>query len=315
MAQSSPHQQRFPRIPINGVVLLDKPVTLTSNDALIKVKRLLRAQKAGHTGTLDPFATGLLPLCFGEATKFSQDLLEADKSYEAVVHLGIKTTTGDVDGEIIDTQPVNVSREQLVSVLSAFCGTISQVPPMYSALKRDGKPLYEYARAGVVLEREARQVQIHALTLLDYQEPYVRISVVCSKGTYIRVLGEDIGIALGCGAHLQALRRTGVGVLTLERSITLDALTTLDENGRMATLLPVDSLLSSFPILMLNDALTQRFLHGQRLALGKESVVLPATEGRVRVYQENSGRLLGTGLMQEFGVLAPERLITTATSS
>jgi len=311
MAHSSPQKQGIPRIPVHGVLLLDKPAGWSSNDALIKAKRLLNALKAGHTGTLDPFATGLLPLCFGEATKFSQDLLEADKAYEAVVHLGITTTTGDTEGETTATLPVDVTMEQIAAALDRFRGPIAQVPPMYSALKRDGKPLYEYARAGVTLEREARQVHIHALELLEYQAPYLRIRVVCSKGTYIRVLGEEIGATLGCGGHLQALRRTGVGALTLEKSVTLEQFMAMSDEQRSAALLPVDGLLHSFPAVMLGDVLAQRFLHGQRLALGKEEVAVPAASGRVRVYQENGGRLLGTGLMQEFGILAPERLVAT----
>src|SRR4051812_19757997 len=211
--QTKPEKRQ--RLLLDGVLLLDKPVGLSSNDALIKAKRLLNAKKAGHTGTLDPFATGLLPLCFGEATKFSQDLLEADKTYETVVHLGIRTTTGDTEGDIVEIREVNVTNEQIEAALVQFRGDIEQVPPMHSALKREGKPLYEYARAGVTLERDARKVSIHALELLDYQAPYLRLRVTCSKGTYIRVLGEDIGAALGCGAHLQELRRTQVGVLML----------------------------------------------------------------------------------------------------
>lgn len=310
---SSPAAQptRIARVPVHGVLLLDKPVGWSSNDALIKAKRLLNAQKAGHTGTLDPFATGLLPLCFGEATKFSQDLLEADKAYEAVVHLGLVTTTGDTEGEVIETREVNVSLLQIEQVLQVFRGEIAQVPPMHSALKRDGKPLYEYARAGITLEREARRVTIHRLELIDYQAPLLRIRVLCSKGTYIRVLGEDIGAVLGCGAHLQQLRRTAVGPLDLNGSVTLEQFTAFEEAQRTRALLPLDGLLMSFPAVVLSDTLTQRFLHGQRLALGKERVVLPQQSGRARVYQESNGRLLGTGLLQEFGILAPERLIST----
>ena len=303
-----------PRLAIDGVLLLDKPVGLSSNDALIKAKRLLRAKKAGHTGTLDPFATGLLPLCFGEATKFSQDLLDADKTYETVLHLGLTTATGDTEGEVIATREVDVTREQIEAVLPRFRGAIEQVPPMYSALKRDGKPLYEYARAGITLEREARPVTIHLLEFIDFQAPYLRLRVSCSKGTYIRVLGEDIGEALGCGAHLQALRRTQVGHLALSQSITLEMLEGLPEEQRQALLAPVDALLSSFPKIGLNDDLAKRFLHGQRLALGKEQLVLPETLGRFRVYRESDGQLLGSAQLQEYSILAPERLIATAAS-
>lgn len=297
------------RVPLDGVLLLDKPVGLSSNDALIKAKRLLNAKKAGHTGTLDPFATGLLPLCFGEATKFAQDLLDADKTYETVIHLGIRTATGDTEGEVLAQQEVNVTREQVEAVLAQFRGAIEQVPPMYSALKRDGKPLYEYARAGVTLEREARQVTIHQLDLLAFDAPYLRLRVACSKGTYIRVLGEDIGAALGCGAHLQDLRRTQVGNLMLAGCVTLEALAEVEEASRASILAPVDALLSSFPAIYLSDPLAQRFLHGQRLALGKEEIDLPTTLGRMRVYTENGRVLLGTAQLQEYGVLAPERLV------
>lgn len=297
------------RVPVHGVLLLDKPAGLSSNDALVRAKRLLNAEKAGHTGTLDPFATGLLPLCFGEATKFSQDLLEADKTYETVVHLGVRTSTGDTEGETIATAPVDVTREQIDAALAAFRGEIAQVPPMHSALKRDGKPLYEYARAGITLEREARRVVIHRLELLSYEAPLLRLSVTCSKGTYIRVLGEDIGAALGCGAHLQALRRTAVGRLTLDGAMTLEQLGALDEPQRAVALAPVDALLSSFPLLQLDEELARRFLHGQRLPLGQSDRDRLPPPGRVRVYRESDARLLGTAQMMEYGVLAPERLV------
>ena len=291
---------------VDGVLLLDKPVGLSSNDALIRAKRVLNAKKAGHTGTLDPFATGLLPLCFGEATKFSQDLLEADKTYEATVHLGITTNTGDTEGEAIATLPVDVTEAQIDAVLARFRGPILQVPPMYSALKRDGKAYYEYARAGITLEREARPVTIHALDFMSYDAPFLKIRVTCSKGTYVRVLGEDIGAALGCGAHLNALRRTQVGPLTIDGMITMDALQAHAEP--LSLLAPVDALLSSFPALELTPELAVRFLQGQRLALGKEAAVVVPTElGRVRVYSD--GKLLGTAQLQEYAILAPERLI------
>jgi tRNA pseudouridine55 synthase len=294
-----------PRDLVDGVLLLDKPVGLSSNDALMKAKRVFNAKKAGHTGTLDPFATGLLPLCFGEATKFSQDLLEADKTYEATVHLGIMTTTGDTEGELIEQREVDVTREQVEAALARFRGPIFQVPPMYSALKRDGKALYEYAREGITLEREARPVTIHALSLVEYTAPLLKILVTCSKGTYVRVLGEDIGAALGCGAHLNALRRVQVGALSTERMISLEDLQA--HTDPLSLLAPVDALLSSFPSVELTAELAKRFLNGQRLALGKESVVVPSELGRVRVYHE--GKLLGTAHLQEYAILAPERLI------
>lgn len=297
-----------PRDLVNGVLLLDKPVGFSSNDALIKAKRVLNAKKAGHTGTLDPFATGLLPLCFGEATKFSQDLLESDKTYLATVHLGITTTTGDTEGEAVETKPVDVTLDQIEAALARYRGPILQTPPMYSALKRDGKALYEYAREGIVLEREARPVTIHSLTLVAYDGPFLKIAVTCSKGTYVRVLGEDIGAALGCGAHLNALRRTEVGPLTIEGMITLDDL--LAHPDPLSLLQPVDALLSSFPALELTPELARRFLQGQRLALGKEDIVVPEQQGRVRIY--HAGSLLGTGILGEYAILAPERLISTA---
>jgi tRNA pseudouridine55 synthase len=294
---------------VDGVLLLDKPVGLSSNDALIKTKRMLNAKKAGHTGTLDPFATGLLPLCFGEATKFSQDLLEADKTYLTTVHLGQRTDTGDTEGQVVETHEVNVTREQIEAVLARFRGPIEQVPPMYSALKRDGKPLYEYARAGVVLEREARPVTIHRLEFISYEAPFLKLEVTCSKGTYIRVLGEDIGAALGCGAHLNALRRIQVGALTMENMVTLEDVAA--HAAPLELLAPVDALLSSFPAVQLTGELAKRFLNGQRLPLGKEPAVTPPKleqiPGRVRVYLDE--KLLGTAQLGEYDILAPERLI------
>jgi tRNA pseudouridine55 synthase len=303
-----------PRDLVDGVLLLDKPVGLSSNDALIKAKRVLNAKKAGHTGTLDPFATGLLPLCFGEATKFSQDLLEADKTYLATVHLGITTNTGDTEGEIMETRDVDVTAAQIEAALARFRGPILQVPPMYSALKRDGKAYYEYAREGITLEREARPVTIHSLELVAYAAPHLAIRVTCSKGTYVRVLGEDIGALLGCGAHLSALRRVQVGSVTTANMVTLEELQAHPEP--LSLLAPVDTLLSTFAQVELTPALAARFLNGQRLALGQEPVSLPAVEpggqARVRVYHD--GKLLGTAILQEYGVLAPERLISVQQS-
>lgn len=301
---------KVPRRALDGVLLLDKPVGLSSNDALIRAKRLYLAKKAGHTGTLDPLASGLLPLCFGEATKFSQDLLEADKTYEATMRLGIRTTTGDAEGEVIETRDVTCDQGAVERALAQFRGEIVQVPPMYSALKRDGKPLYEYARAGQTVEREGRQVTIHALELLACALPDVTFRVTCSKGTYVRTLAEDIGEALGCGAHLVMLRRTGVGALTLANSVTLDALSDALPDQRDAWLQPVDALLSTFPSVQLDAEATRRFLHGQRLRLADlvvDESVLHAT--RTRVYA-SEGKLLGVARVGE-GVLAPERLIVS----
>ncbi|WP_116141540.1 tRNA pseudouridine(55) synthase TruB [Trinickia diaoshuihuensis] len=311
---------RVPRRALDGVLLLDKGVGLSSNDALVRAKRLLLAQKAGHTGTLDPLASGLLPLCFGEATKFSQDLLEADKTYEATMRLGIRTSTGDAEGEVLETLPVDVDLPRIEAALARFRGPISQVPPMYSALKRDGKPLYEYARAGQVVERAAREVTIHRLELLDVAVPDVTFRVTCSKGTYVRTLAEDIGTALGCGAHLVVLRRTGIGALTLEHAVTLEALEVMQATDRDACLRPVDALLSTFPLLRLGLVEAKRFLQGQRLRLADLPQPIPAepqaaakdsVDTRVRVYREEDGALLGVA-RAENGVLAPERLIVTA---
>lgn len=301
------------RAPVHGVLLIDKPVGMSSAQALAKAKWLLNAQKAGHTGTLDPFATGLLPLCFGEATKFAQDLLDADKTYETVVHLGITTDTGDTEGTILAQKTVDVTVAQIESVLEQFRGPISQVPPMHSALKRDGKPLYEYARAGITLEREARNVTIHQLDLLAYDAPMLRLRVACSKGTYIRVLGEDIGAALGCGAHLSALRRTVIGALDVSSALTLDQLAEHPAADRNSCLQPVDSLLSSFPAIVLDDALASRFRQGQRIALDRAGLVPPCESGRVRVYQAPHS-LLGTAQLSDGTVLAPERLLADIAS-
>jgi tRNA pseudouridine55 synthase len=297
------------RVPVHGVLLLDKPAGISSAQALAKAKWLLNAEKAGHTGTLDPFATGLLPLCFGEATKFSSDLLDADKTYEATIRLGIKTTTGDPEGEVIETREVDVQRPQIEAVLDRFRGPIDQMPPMYSALKRDGKPLYAYAREGKTLEREARAVTIHELELAEFTSPDIQIRVHCSKGTYIRVLGEDMGQALGTGAHLISLRRVGVGDLLIARAMTLDALEALSESGRRNSLLPVDSLLSQLIPVVLPPALASRFLQGQRLSLGKEGVALPCGAGRVKVLDAKQ-ILLGVASLSAEGLLQPERLVS-----
>ncbi|PCE26903.1 tRNA pseudouridine(55) synthase TruB [Paraburkholderia acidicola] len=315
-AGRGPERPRVPRRVLDGVLLLDKPLGLSSNDALIRAKRLYLAKKAGHTGTLDPLASGLLPLCFGEATKFSQDLLEADKTYEATMRLGIRTTTGDAEGEALETRDVVCDEPAVLKALAGFRGDIVQVPPMYSALKRDGKPLYEYARAGQVVEREARPVTIHVLELLACALPDVTFRVTCSKGTYVRTLAEDIGEALGCGAHLVALRRTAVGALTLEHAVTLDALSDADASARDAWLQPVDALLSTFPAVYLDEESARRFLHGQRLRLSElpqaanTTLDLPSDLPRVRVYTQDK-RLLGVAKMID-GVLAPDRLVVTA---
>jgi len=289
---------------VDGVLLLDKPGGMTSNLALQKARRLLNAAKAGHTGTLDPMATGLLPLTFGEATKFSADLLDADKAYRATLKLGVMTTTGDAEGEVTTTAAVDTVDESVDDVLSRFSGTIEQVPPMYSALKREGRPLYELARAGVEVERASRKVVIHRLWRVDLSGDVLLLDVECSKGTYVRVLAEDIGRALGCGAHLVALRRTRVGPLSLDDAVTLAALESMSPADRRACLRPVDALLDSLPRVELDETLAGRFRQGQRLALDAQP-----KGARVRVYAQDC-ELLGTAHVNEWGVVAPERLIS-----
>lgn len=259
---------RVQRHPVHGVLLLDKPLGLSSNQALQRAKWLLRAEKAGHTGTLDPLATGVLPLCFGAATKFSQLHLDADKTYETVVRLGVKTSTADAEGDVIQIRDVQCTPGQVVEVLDRFMGMIEQVPPMHSALKKDGKPLYEYARDGEIVEREARRVTIHDLDLLEMQlndgAPSLRLRVRCSKGTYIRTLGEDIGEALGCGGHLTSLRRVATGPFSAEQCITLEALEAESEDQRFARLLPVPALLPGHMAVTLDEENAARFLSGVR---------------------------------------------------
>ena len=259
---------RVQRRPVHGVLLLDKPLGLSSNQALQKAKWLLRADKAGHTGTLDPLATGVLPLCFGAATKFSQLHLDADKTYETTVRLGVRTSTADAEGEVIHTRPVTCSVGQVVEVLDRFMGEIDQVPPMHSALKKDGKALYEYARDGETVEREPRRVTVHEIELLDMQlqgeAPQLRLRVVCSKGTYIRTLGEDIGEALGCGGHLIALRRTATGPFDVSEATTLDALESMADDQRLQALRPVEDLLPGHERVTLDEEHAGRFLSGVR---------------------------------------------------
>ncbi|RYF75510.1 MAG: tRNA pseudouridine(55) synthase TruB [Comamonadaceae bacterium] len=266
---------RVQRRPVHGVLLLDKPLGLSSNQALQRAKWLLRAEKAGHTGTLDPLATGVLPLCFGAATKFSQLQLDADKTYEATVRLGIRTSTGDAEGEVIARRPVDFAASDLVRVTTEFTGALRQTPPMHSALKKDGRALYEYARAGVEVEREARDVVVRRLSLLPLAEHggastageavhALRLVATVSKGTYIRTLGEDIGEALGCGAHLSSLRRVAAGPLSVNDAVTLEALEALDEAARSALLLPAESLVEGHERVTLGREDAGRFLSGLR---------------------------------------------------
>lgn len=297
-------QRKIPRRIVDGVLLLDKPQGLTSNAALQTARRLLNAAKAGHTGTLDPMASGLLPLTFGEATKFSQILLDADKTYEAGVRLGIETNTGDAEGEVLRRNAVDVTRDDLVAVLRGFVGEIDQIPPMHSALKRDGKPLYEYARAGIELEREARRVMIHELELRESGGDRFVIRVRCSKGTYIRSLAMDIGAALGCGAHLDALRRTGIGAFSVDEAVSLAAVEAAPSDARDAMLAPVDALVAHFGRVDLGPTEAAGILQGRALRLAQSG------SGTVRVY--DGERFLGLAEWQADGSLRPKRLIATA---
>ncbi len=293
------------------MLLLDKPLGLSSNDALMKAKRLYRAEKAGHTGTLDPLATGLLPLCFGAATKFSQIGLDADKTYRATLQLGVTTTTADAEGEVLQRAEVQVTRAQFEAACAKFAGDIAQVPPMHSALKRDGKPLYAYARAGIEIEREPRRVTIHRIDITALQHQGLTngsndawtIDVRCSKGTYIRTLAEEIGRALGCGAHLVALRRTGSGPLTLTGAQTLEALAAMTEAERDALLHDADSLIADWPVVRLDDEGAGRFLSGVRRRL-----LLPDAP-RVRVYGPQARAFLGSGHITA-GELISSRLLS-----
>lgn len=298
---------RVQRRPVHGVLLLDKPLGLSSNQALQKAKWLLRAEKAGHTGTLDPLATGVLPLCFGAATKFSQGHLDADKTYETVVRLGVTTTTADAEGEVLERRPVTATVGQVVEVLDRFTGPIAQVPPMHSALKKDGKALYEYAREGETVERAPREVTIHELELLDLRldgdEPFLRLRVVCSKGTYIRTLGEDIGEALGCGGHLVFLRRTATGPFDAAQCVTLQALEAMDDQERQATLLPCEALLPHHGRVTLGGEDAGRFLSGVR-----RRGAWPDAD-TLAVFGEQPAALLGTAHTKA-GELIPGRLLS-----
>lgn len=305
--ESSVVRVKVVRRPLHGVLLLDKPLGWSSNDALQKVKWLLRAEKAGHTGTLDPLATGVLPLCFGAATKFSQLHLDADKSYEALARLGTSTATGDAEGDILLHRPVQVAQVDVDRVCRMFRGPIRQVPPMYSALKKDGKALYEYARQGIEVDRLARDVAIHALSVV--LEPGIagasalRIKVTCSKGTYIRTLAQDIGEALGCGAHLISLRRVATVDFDVAKCVTLDRLLALDEHERMACLLPVDALLAGHTVIELGPDDSSRFLSGVRRRGNWPDAALVAVYGAV------PRALLGTGHVAG-GELIPGRLLS-----
>jgi tRNA pseudouridine55 synthase len=289
--------------PVDGVLLFDKPLQLSSNTALQKVRRLFQAEKAGHTGTLDPLATGLLPICFGEATKFSTGLLDADKTYRALVKLGQTTTTGDAEGEITSQSAVTLEEPEIRAALLNFQGEISQIPPMHSALKHQGKPLYEYIRKGETIERSSRKVQIHELVLERFAGDEMEISVRCSKGTYVRTLAEDIGKALGCGAHLRGLRRMAIAGFTLQNAYDYDQIEAMTTQERDACLLPLDCMLQSMPILELDTVQLTRIAQGQRLAIDAE---LP--DGKVRLY--GAGKFIGVAELTAHR-LVPERLLAS----
>jgi len=305
---------------IDGVLLLDKPTGPSSNDALQRARRAFSAAKAGHGGTLDPMASGLLPVAFGEATKFLHDLLDADKTYEATMSLGRTTDSGDAEGVVVAERPCapgSPSDDAIAAACAAFEGEIEQVPPMHSALKRDGRPLYEYARAGIELERAARRVTVRRIELLDVdraddRHPRARFRASVSKGTYVRTLAHDIGERLGCGAHLVALRRTRVAALDVADAIALDALEAATPEARDGRLRPLDTLVSGLPRIGLADALADRFIQGQRIVLdtaGREPLQR-APAGPVRVYRGD--RLLGIAEFAPPGLLAPSRVLAAA---
>ncbi|MDO8960194.1 MAG: tRNA pseudouridine(55) synthase TruB [Rhodocyclaceae bacterium] len=307
--------RRAPRRKVDGVLLLDKPLGISSNAALQKARWLFNAAKAGHTGTLDPLATGLLPLCFGEATKFSSTLLDADKTYLATVKLGVVTATADAEGQVLATHPVTATEAEVRAVLVRFTGAIEQLPPMYSALKRDGTPLYELARQGIEVDRTPRRVTIHALDLLAWRGENFDLTVTCSKGTYVRTLAADIGSALGCGAHLAALRRTRVGMLDLTQAITLEAIEALPAEARDSLLQPPDTLLAELPIAQLNELEAAHILKGQPVrsthVTGTPSCQrrLLASSRQYRLFGPQG--FIGLGEVTADGWLAAKRLIAT----
>ncbi len=290
---------------VDGVILLNKPLGISSQQAVSRVRHAFNAAKAGHTGTLDPAADGLLPICLGEATKFSHLLLDADKTYLATVRLGVVTNTGDAEGEIIDSKPAVTDRITILGALEQFRGELTQMPPMHSALKHQGVPLYEYARKGIEIERQPRTIRIHDLQLIEINDVFMKIRVHCSKGTYIRVLAADIGSALGCGASLSGLTRTQAGALELSHpaACTLEALQTMTEADRQARLLPVDTLLAALPVLTVDAAEAERLLLGQKLGLKHAGIT-----GFARIYGPNQ-RFLGLVEVGEGGRTVPYRML------
>ena len=294
---------------LDGVLLLDKPVGPSSSAVLQAVKRLFGAEKAGHAGTLDPLACGLLPLLFGGATKFAQYTLAASKEYVAGVRLGSATDTGDAEGQVLERRPVDVDDARLAQALARFRGDFEQVPPMYSALKHGGQPLYALARAGHSVKRASRRVRVHELELISRKEDLLRLRIRCSKGTYVRQLAVDLGLALGTVAHLEALRRTAVGGFRIEQAVSLDDLQTLGDQARQAWLLAPDRLLEDLPRLDLEEEQARRFMNGQSLQLAARERPV-AGEGPCRVYRQK-GALLGVGEARAGGSLHPVRLLAS----
>ena len=293
---------------IHGVFLLDKPQGMSSNDIMQKVKRIFQANKAGHTGALDPLATGMLPICLGEATKFSQFLLDADKRYLVTAKLGERTDTSDAEGQIVETHEVKVKTPEILTALEQFRGDILQVPTMFSALKHNGKPLYEYARQGITVEREARPITIFELNFIEYNAPYLTLEVHCSKGTYIRTLVDDLGEALGCGAHVTMLRRTAVADYPTEKMLDWHALQSLAESQDLslldALLLPMDTAVAKLPALTLNESQTQGIGFGQRVKFDNPNRL----QGQVRLFSHEN-RFLGVAVIDENNVIRPQRLV------
>ena len=302
---------------ISGVLLLDKPTGITSNKALQKVRWLFDANKAGHTGNLDPLATGVLPICFGEATKFSRYLLDADKAYRTTAKLGVITDSGDSDGNVLETRPVGeFQREELLTIINRFVGDIEQLPPMYSALKHNGKPLYEYARAGVEIERKIRTIKIFKIELLDIRDGEFDLEVYCSKGTYIRTLVEDIGAILGCGAHVSMLRRIEAGPFPLEQTVTIKQLEALQESEGVSALdpllLPIDIMLDGFERICLNSEQSGSILQGQAVRIAHS-----LEPGLVRLYdndEQQGERFIGMAEVMDDGEIAPRRLVNFESS-
>jgi tRNA pseudouridine55 synthase len=300
--------------PVDGIILLDKPTGISSNDALQKVKRIFFAEKAGHTGALDPLATGMLPICLGEATKFSQFLLDSDKKYRVIAKLGVRTNTSDSDGEIVETRPVEISESLLMQSIEKFKGETAQIPSMFSALKYQGRPLYEYAREGIEVPRESRQITVYSIELIRYEADEVEMEIHCSKGTYIRTIVDDLGEMLGCGAHVTYLRRTAVAQYPAERMVTIEALEHILEAAREQDvaprvlldplLLPMDSAVQSLPEVNLIPDLAEMVQKGQAV-----QVFGIPTSGTVRMTVGEAQHFIGVGEIDDDGKVAPKRLV------